>query len=61
MKESKKRSKEGERILRMKNKPLSSKVTDQDVPKFKSGKRWRSENSSYRIKKAIERNKQYNK
>jgi len=38
--------KEDERILRMKNKPLNRKLTDEDIPKFKGGKNWRRNNSS---------------
>ena len=35
--ESKKLAKESERILRMKGKPLSRKLTDQDLPRFLIG------------------------
>jgi superfamily II DNA/RNA helicase len=55
-KESMKTTKENDRMLRSKNKPLSRKLTDQDLPKFQAGKQWRTKNSSARIKEAIERN-----
>lgn len=53
---SKKIDKENERILRMKNKPTRRKLTDQDLPSWKKGKNWRVNNSSVRVKEAIERN-----
>jgi len=53
---SKKVASENERILRMKNKPLHRQLTDQDIPKFKGGKNWRSKNTSDRVKDAIRRN-----
>jgi hypothetical protein len=54
-KESKKRAKEGDRVLRMKNKPLHRKTGDADLPKFNGGKKWRVINSSSRVKQAIDR------
>jgi superfamily II DNA/RNA helicase len=51
--EGKKLAKEDERILRMKNKPTRRHLTDQDLPKFKGGRKWRTWNSSSRAKEAI--------
>jgi len=60
-KESKKLTKEGQRILRMKNKPTKRKLGDQDLPTFKKGGQWRGKNQGNRVREAISRNQQFNK
>lgn len=40
----------------MKNKPTRKQISTSDLPKFKSGKNWRVNNSSNKIKDAIQRN-----